>query len=39
MEYQNNIDDEYMDFSHLFQSNYNSKGNHTEEEYKPESLE
>ncbi len=33
MEFQSNINDEGIDFSHLFQSNYNSKGNHTEEEY------
>ena len=33
MEFQDNPNDEYIDFSHLFQSNYNSKGNRTEEEY------
>ena len=32
--FQKNKDEEYIDFSHIFQSNYSSNGKHTEEEYK-----
>ena len=31
---QNNQNDDYIDFSHIFQSNYSSNGKQTEDDYK-----